>query len=139
MSSGPGASLDGSACWATVVDGWYLNDTLDHLQLPAVDLSSIERPVLSFWQWYEIDSEDYGVLEVDTGAGWEAVEPIYGYPDTSGFTGSSQAWTACHCDLTGLSDASQVRWASPATPRGPRLAGTWTTWPSTTVTWPRPR
>lgn len=108
---GPVACATGTTCWGTVLDGFYLNDAEDFLVLPSVDLSEVGRPVLVFQHWYRLEHGDVASLQVDAGAGFQVVEPIYGYPSGSGFTGDQAAWTPVFVDLTGIGDLSGVRLA----------------------------
>ena len=108
-AAGPGGGHDSAACWATNPDGLYLNDAEGSLQLPGVDLSGVAAPVLSYWQWTDIQPGDAGWIEVDSGGGWQRVEPIYGYPEDAGFVGDSQGWEQVFVDLSGLAASDQVR------------------------------
>lgn len=107
--TGPLGGASGSSAWTTGLEGIYANESTDYLQLPSVDLSSAARPVLLFSHWYEIDTSDAGWVEVWNGSAWETLDPIYGYPAESGFTGSSNGWRDAWFDLTGLQDGSYVR------------------------------
>jgi hypothetical protein len=110
VESGPYSSHDGSNAWGTVLDGDYLNDSVDMLTLPPLTLSDLERPVLSFSHWIDIDEEgDIGTIETETAEGWASIDPIYGYPDGSGFRGLSGEWETVYFDLTGIDDLSQLR------------------------------
>ena len=110
VSSGPMGGYDGERAWGTVLDRSYLNDSSDGLTLPSVDLTDAERPVLTFWHWYEIAATgDAGWVEVWDGAGWQVLEPVYGYPEAGGFLGSSGGWEPAFFDLSGVSDSASVR------------------------------
>lgn len=113
ITSGPRSAYTGATAWATVVDGLYLNDAEDYLQLPSYDLSAASRPIIQFRHWYATEEQvDVGRVEVWTGLSWEAVEPVYGYPFDDGYSGVSNGWERAWVDLTGLStDASEVRFA----------------------------
>ena len=90
--------------------GDYLNDSVDTLQLPTLPLSGLARPILSFVQWVDIDSEgDIGRIEGNIEGIWSTLDPVYGYPYEDGFTGSNVAWEQVFVDLSGLDDLSQVR------------------------------
>ncbi len=108
-SVGPGSGHEGSACWGTNLDGLYLNDAEGSLQLPGVDLSGALAPVLSYWQWTDIQPGDAGWIEIEGPGGWQRAEPIYGYPDTEGFVGDSSGWEQVFLDLSGLDSSSSVR------------------------------
>lgn len=103
---GPGGS---DTVWGTDLDGPYLNDATDTLTVALPDLSAAADPVIVFTHWYEARSGDYGTVEIDDGTGWRTVEPIYGYPEASGFTGSSGGWVTSSVDLTGLGAGAQLR------------------------------
>lgn len=110
IASGPLSSHDGSNAWATVLDGDYLNDSIDTLQLPALSLIGFERPILSFVQWVDIDAEgDTGRIEGNVDGEWTILTPVYGYSHEEGFTGSAEYWDPVFIDLSGLDDLSQVR------------------------------
>jgi hypothetical protein len=112
VASGPGSGADGTHAWGTVLDGPHLNDAVDTLTLPSFDLSGVARPVLTFTHWYALDTAgdgDAAWVEVWGQSGWQRIEPVYGYPTPSGFTGESQGWQAAWFDLTGLADLSDVR------------------------------
>jgi uncharacterized protein (TIGR03382 family) len=112
VESGPAAGWDGATAWGTVLGGVYLNDSVDYLQLPSVDLSGADHPVLAFHHWFDIDPDgDGGWVEVHDGNGWSRIEPIYGYPDPLGFTGTSPGWTESWFDLSLVDDAADVRFA----------------------------
>ncbi len=109
VTSGPRSGLDGPNAWATRLAGPHLNDTTDTLTLPAVDLSGIARPILTFAHWYALDAGDVGRVEVFDGASWITVAPVYGYPTAGGYTGASNGWLRAWFDLTGVPDAANVR------------------------------
>lgn len=110
VCTGPLGGYTGPNAWSTGLDRPYLNDSTDYLQLPSVDLSGSTRPVLSFFHWFEIDSDgDAAWVETWDGAGWSRVEPVYGYSATTGYEGSSNGWHEAYVDLTGLTDAAAVR------------------------------
>jgi hypothetical protein len=78
------------------------------LELPVLNLGGLTRPVLVFRHWISAQSGDFGVFEVDSGGGFDVLEPIYGYPDTDGFSGSRD-WSDVGLDLSGLGDSPRVR------------------------------
>ncbi len=106
-STGP-ASPD--AVWGTNLTGNYLNDATEYLELPPLDLTGTTQPVLVFRHWHGIRAGDFGLVEVDDGGGFVRVEPIYDYPDPSGFTGQSD-WRDTSVDLTGFGNTPRVRFA----------------------------
>ena len=106
-TSGPGGA---DAVWGTRLDGDYLNDAVEYLELPSLDLTGLARPVVVFRHWYSIQPGDAGYFEVDSGGGFAAVDPIYGYPDPAGFTGASD-WSDVSVDLSGFGTSPRVRLA----------------------------
>ena len=92
VAAGPGAGFDGANAWAIGRDAVYLNDSIELLEMPIPSLDTVVRPVLSFHQWYAFGPGDGGYLEVDVGGGWQSLAPVYGYPTTGGWTGSSAGW-----------------------------------------------
>ncbi len=106
----PGAGPVGlGSCWGTNPDGPYLHDTIDTLEIPLGDLSGISRPILTMRHWYEIAAGDQGVLEIHDGTGWSVLDPVFGYPDPAGFTGTSGAYVVHAWDLSGRGIAPRVR------------------------------
>ncbi len=105
----PGTSFDGTRCWATGISRNYLHDADDYLGFPAIDLSGIETPLLVFYQWYAIQSGDYGLIEANQGGVWTTLYPVYGYPDEAGYTGDSGDWLQVYVDLTGLDSLDLIR------------------------------
>jgi hypothetical protein len=98
--------------WATQPDGDYLNDVVDALGLPFVDLSATERPVLVVDHWYEIDESGVGDL------GWVSVKvdgeqvhlsPIHGYPSDQGFSGTSLGFRTDYFDLSGIDTTDDIK------------------------------
>lgn len=118
VGAGPEQAATGTRAWSTGLDRPYLNDTTDYLALPSVDLSAAARPVLSFYHWYEVDSDgDAGWVEIWDGESWTRAEPIYGYPEEAGFTGNSDGWRPEWIDLTGVADTSALRFVFSANER----------------------
>lgn len=111
-TAGPGAAAEGARAWSTVLGGPHLNDTVDTLTLPPLDLAGIPRPVLGFAHWYELDTGgdgDAAWVETRGDAGWSRLDPVYGYPDAAGYTGQSNGWEEAWFDLSGVVDLSDVR------------------------------
>ena len=106
---GPVGGHEGSACWGTNLDGLYLNDAEGSLQLPDVSLLSTSGPVLSYWQWTDIQLGDASWIEVKGPSGWQRIEPVYGYPDADGFVGDSAGWEPVFVDLSGLDSSAELR------------------------------
>lgn len=115
VASGPGTGLGGASAWATILDAAHLQSADDTLQLATVDLTGTTAPVLQLDHWYALeDGADLGTLEIFTSGGWQAAEPLYGYPPTEAssggaFTGQSGGWVTHWLDLAGLSSTGQVR------------------------------
>ncbi|MEZ4319824.1 MAG: fibronectin type III domain-containing protein [Myxococcota bacterium] len=95
--------------WGTRLAGSYLNDASASLEIPLPDRSGTTRPVLVVEHWYAFAPVDKGLFEVDSGSGFETVEPIAGYPNVDGYTGSSAGWVQSGLDLTGLPSTARVR------------------------------
>ena len=100
-----------SPVWGTRLSGYYLNDTVDYLEVPLSSLMGLSRPVLTFSHWYDVYQDDGCTIQVNDGTGWQTVEPIYGYPDPLGFTGASNYFVESAVDLSDFGDDPQVRFA----------------------------
>lgn len=109
VRKGPGSGYDGRFAWGTGLVADYLNDSVDHLELPPVDLSAASRPILVFVHWYAFGAGDVGTVEVDGGLGWTAAQPIYGYPAVDGWSGASSGWETVAVDLSAWGDTPRVR------------------------------
>lgn len=118
VSYGPPTCYTGNRCWATGPGGLYLNDAQDWLAFPHVDLTPLARPVLLVRHWYSIRTGDSAVVQVDDGGGFVTVDPIYGYPSTTGWTGESDGWVPAWVDLTGIGDLARVRLLFASDPTG---------------------
>lgn len=105
-TTGPGGP---TSVWATRLGADYFNDASDQLLVPLPDISGVADPVLTIRHWHRIQAGDYGSLEVNDGAGWVKVDPIFGYPSTDGFTGDSGGWIDTSLDLSPYSSSVQVR------------------------------
>jgi hypothetical protein len=102
VTHGPGSGFDGAKAWSTGLDGDYLNDTTDYLEIPIPDLAGTVQPALRFVHWYDIDAGDAAWVEVDIGDGFVRVDPVYGYAAGASWSGTSGAWRAVTVDLAGL-------------------------------------
>jgi hypothetical protein len=109
VSGGPGGGFLGQNAWAVGLDGTYLNDSVEYLELPVLPLSGLAQPVLNFAHWYQLGFGDLGYLEVNDGFGWALLDPIYGYPAGAGYAGVSGGWLAASYSLSGLADGARVR------------------------------
>lgn len=91
---GPGAAFSGARAWAVGLDGDYLVDASEFLEIPLPDLSATQRPALRWEQWLDLGDGDLGTVELDDGGGWVQATPVYGYPGEGGFSGESGGWTS---------------------------------------------
>ena len=99
-------------CWATGLDGNYLNDTIDYLEVPVPDLTAAVDPVLILTHYYDTRLPDGGVLQVtDANGAWQTLVPVYGYPEVSGFSGSSLGWVNHSFELDSLPAGARLRLA----------------------------
>lgn len=92
VTAGPGAGYDGRRAWAVGLTGNYLNDATEYLELPTMDLSGVAAPVLIFQQWTSFGDGDAGSVEILEAGGWRRIEPVYGYPEPDGWSGSGGGW-----------------------------------------------
>jgi hypothetical protein len=104
--SGPVGS---ESVWGTNLGGNYLNDTVDWLEIALPDLSKVTQPLLEMTHWYAINPTDNGTLQVFDDGVWYTVEPVYGYPDKTGFIWSSLGWVTDYVDLSGFVAAESFR------------------------------
>lgn len=95
--------------WCTRADGVYLNDAVDDLQFILPDVSNAQVPRLELLHWFEIQPGDGGTLQAQVGGVWVPLEPIFGYLDPHGFSGSSGGWQRVQFDLTLVDDNSPMR------------------------------
>lgn len=106
---GPSFAHGGDRVWGTDLDGLYLRENQVELTLPALDLATVEEPVLVLWSWLDLASGDVARFEVDDGSGWQTAAPVYGYPGEDSLVDADSEWSPLYLDLAGLDDASQVR------------------------------
>lgn len=109
VRNGPGSGFDGPRAWSTGLTANYLNDSVDELEIPLPDLSLAVHPVLRFEAWYQTAAPDGGWIEVDSGGGWELATPIYGYPQSAGYVGSSGGWQEVAVDLADAGATPRIR------------------------------
>lgn len=95
--------------WGTNLDGPYLHDTTDWLQIQLPDLSAIASPTLLIEHWYEVRDGDSALLQIDAGSGFITLDPATGYPAPLGFVGSSVVMVEDVFDLSGQGNAPVVR------------------------------
>ncbi len=108
-TTGPSSAHSGDKCWGTVLGDDYTTNADWYLYSPTFQASS-DSVVLSFYQWYHIESGyDGGNVEISTDGGqtWTLIEPVNGYPDDNvyalgeaGFTGSTGNWELVEFDLS---------------------------------------
>lgn len=102
---GPGAGWNGARGWSTGLEADYLNDAVEHLEIPLPSLVAADFPALAFWHWYELGQGDLVWIEVDAGNGFVLAEPVFGYPVDGGFAGDSGGWARVVVPLpAGLED-----------------------------------
>jgi FlaG/FlaF family flagellin (archaellin) len=102
--SHPDTAHWGSACWGTDLSNTYNNNANFWLMSPEVDLTNAKSANLTFYQWYNFESEwDFGILQITTDGGesWQ---------DIMRYTGSSTDWSYENIDLSGyIGNTIQVR------------------------------
>jgi len=111
-SSGPNIAYSGTKTWATNLSGNYSDYANGFLDSPLIDLGSGTSPWLSFYHWYEIESDyDGGNVKISTDGGqtFNLITPEGGYPDPDGidvmpsegvFTGRSGTYTSANFDIS---------------------------------------
>jgi hypothetical protein len=81
---GPDQAHSGQRVWGTVLEDYYPNDADARLETPAIDLTNIHEPQLSFWHWYDFEDRPARYdganvkISVDGGA-FELITPQEGY------------------------------------------------------------
>ena len=109
VGGGPGAGFVGQNAWAVGLDGSYLNDSIEYLELPTLSLDGVAMPVLRFAHWYLLGAGDTAFVEVNQGFGWTILEPTYGYPSALGYTDESGDWQVETFLLDSLVSGDRVR------------------------------
>ncbi len=122
---GPYPAIDGTRVAGTGLTGNYgqnrtwgsCNLTTQSIALPA----SANRIMLSYWQWFQTEPGDGGVIAVnDSVTGWSQPIPAGGYngkvdpavQNVDGFTGFGGAWRRIFVDVSvSQSHSIQVRWS----------------------------
>ena len=96
-TSGPGAAYnESSQCAATVLKGNYHSTVSSRLTSPFFTVpAAAQNPRLRFWHWYNIASNDYGVVQIKAAGESEWTEISAHYTSTS-----SGVWTRPYLDLT---------------------------------------
>jgi len=105
---GPGGAFLGDGAWATKLETLYSNEIPDALRFPELDLTGIDRPMVSWWQWVEVDDGDEARLERwdPDAAEWAVGAAVYG--DAAPFE-SAPEWREVFVDLAGAADLSDLR------------------------------
>jgi hypothetical protein len=112
FSGAESTESEGQFGWSTRLDSHYRNDATDRLFFPSLDLTGLDRPVLSLNHWYAIENGsmgDAGWLEANIDGLWTVLDPVYGYPSFAGFNGFTMAWRTDWFDLSGLPDHPDLR------------------------------
>jgi hypothetical protein len=86
-STGPDSAHSGDNVWATKLAGDYSNSSDSRLETPAVVVpTSATSAVLTYWQWYYIETNyDGGNVKISTdgGSNWTILTPDIGYNGTA--------------------------------------------------------
>ncbi|QUL99261.1 MAG: S8 family serine peptidase [Candidatus Fermentithermobacillus carboniphilus] len=92
-ASGPGAAHSGQKLFATNLSGNYPSNANCYLLMPPLDLRNVDKAILRFWHWYELETGyDYGDVYVSLdGMNFFRIQE---------FTGSSGGWKKVRLDLT---------------------------------------
>lgn len=98
-TTGPGGT---HPMWATRLHGQYYNDSVDHLVLALPDLGDLQQPSLRIRHWGAFGPGDAGWFETLVGGTWQRIDPVYGYPVPSGFTGTT-GWLETTVPIQGAS------------------------------------
>ncbi len=83
----------GDGCWGSDMDNTYNNLANTSLISPAINLIEARTATLSFWQWYDFETDwDRGYLEIsrDGGDTWHLLDTYSGH----------QTWNEIEIDLT---------------------------------------
>jgi len=108
----------GTRCWGTILSGNYAQGPrLSSLTMPLSRVFS-NRPLFSFWQWYEIQSRyDGGNVKISVNHGpYQVIQPVGGYSPQiiyngfgnplggqAGYTSAGgTSWSKATFDLTGI-------------------------------------
>jgi uncharacterized membrane protein len=125
---GPGSANNGLYCAGTNIWDWYYENNDITLISPYVEVGS-GMQVLSFYQWYEMDTwgDDGGFVEVSVANGpWSQIWPMNGYPfsggfiggyNTDGYSGSAMVWSFDEFDMSAYNNqVVQVRFHFSSSP-----------------------
>ncbi len=102
-SSGPGNTIEGAKCAATVLAGDYpegVNSQLKRETTFVVPPAS-QNPRLRFWQWYSFSCGDYGEVQIRSVAGgsWTTIADTYTWS-------SCDVWSRAFVDLSAWADST---------------------------------
>ena len=110
VTKGPGTGFSGPNGWATRLDRVHTNSADDRLQLPPLDLTTIDQPVLIVTHWFDFEpgDADFGSVEVLRGGEWTAIAPTSGMAE---LVGSSGDWQTDYFPLrdAGIDNLASVR------------------------------
>jgi hypothetical protein len=89
---GPAACHEGTGCWATRLDNYYIACQRAYLRSPQIDLSACagEELTLTFYHWYDFWTDDWdgqtwfdgGIVQTMTSGGSWTSPPGVDYPGT---------------------------------------------------------
>ena len=120
-------SVNGGTSWKCggAGSGSYSNMTDAGLVTPEIELGS--DGIFVFWHWIDAETAsdatawDGGIVEIDSGGGWQQIEPRGGYPyrtvggaggpfpDSTPCFSGTQSWSDVEFDLSGYSGLVQFR------------------------------
>jgi uncharacterized membrane protein/bacillopeptidase F (M6 metalloprotease family) len=128
MGSGPGSAYSGSNCAGTNIWNDYYPNADIMMNSPYVELGSGVQ-LLSFYQWYEMDTndDDGSFIEISVSGGpWTQINPTGGYPSTGGwmggyfvdgYSGMTSGWEFSEFDVSAYANqVVQVRFHFAASP-----------------------
>ncbi|MBI4999929.1 MAG: hypothetical protein HZB92_00150, partial [Euryarchaeota archaeon] len=97
--SGPGSAYSGANCWGTNLLANYTPGTDSCLYTHYYNLSLAQSANMTFWQWYSMDPNDGGWVEISTDftQTWTQIRPVGGYGGTNwygieSYLGTSGGW-----------------------------------------------
>lgn len=91
---GPPGAHSGQHVWGTVLDANYPH--LANATVASTPVAVKLSPRLEFWSWHKFAAGDFGVIEVNAGAGWVNVAALV--------EGSSAGWQSVSLDLPGFAN-----------------------------------
>jgi subtilisin family serine protease len=103
-ASGPSAAHSGVKLWGTKLAGTYSGSSNSKLDLPAIGVpGSHTYAFLTFWQWYNIESNYDGAnvkISTDGGATWTILTPDVAYNGTASSANAGIPGEACWTGTT---------------------------------------